>query len=148
MTRPARPSARDLEAARARVKAVTDWIAAREGSSQPGPAAVNAAVIILATPPHRRDTSLSVHPATVHRVSGHLVAVYHLGERGGEVATAECSCPGEGLCEHLLASLAGQEVWRAGAAGQRREVIGQRPAAREHEKPGTARTGSRETNDG
>jgi len=105
-------------------------------------------VIILATPPTRRDSSVSVHPATVHRVSGHLVAIYHLGERGGEVATAECSCPSEGLREHLLAALAGQEVWRAGAAGQLREVTGQRPAAREHEKPGTTRTGSRGTNDG
>jgi hypothetical protein len=146
MTRTSRPSARDLETARARVKAVTDWIAAREGSSQPDPAAVDAAVIILATPPTRRDTSVSVHPATVHRVNGHLVAIYHLGERGGEVAAAECSCPAEGLCEHLLAALAGEEIWRAGAAGQRREVTGQRPAAREHEKPGTARTGSRGTN--
>lgn len=30
MTRTSRPSALDLETARARVKAVTDWIAARE----------------------------------------------------------------------------------------------------------------------
>lgn len=104
-------------------------------------------MIILATPPTRRDTSVCVHPATVHRVSGHLVAIYHhLGERGGEVATAECSCPAEGLCEHLLVALAGEEVGRSGAAGQWKEVTGQRPGSMK--TPGTARTGSRGTNDG
>jgi hypothetical protein len=114
-TRPARKgnglkaprlSPRDLEWARTRVKAVTDWIAARAGSSQPGPAAVEAAVRILATPPHRRNTSHSVHPATVYRVNGHLVAVYR-DPGHSEVVTAECSCPDdEGVCEHLLAALA------------------------------------------
>jgi hypothetical protein len=127
MTRPARPPARDLETARARVKAVTDWIAAWVGSSQPAPAAVDAAVIILATPPTRRDTSVSVHSATVHRVSGHMVAIYHLGERGGGVAAAECTCSSVGLCEHPIAALAGEEVWRSGTAGQRREAPEARP---------------------
>ena len=50
----ARLSPRDLAWARTRVKAVTGWIAAREGSTPPGTAAVEAAVRILATPPHRR----------------------------------------------------------------------------------------------
>jgi hypothetical protein len=58
-------------------------------------------------PPHHRDVSVGVHPATVWRVRGHLVAVYHFGSRAGAVANAECSCPGKGLCEHLLVALAG-----------------------------------------
>jgi hypothetical protein len=104
--RAARLSPRDLEWARGRVKAVMDWIATREGSSQPGPAAVEAAVRILATPPHRRDTSHSVHAATVYRVGVHLVAVYRYSGRS-EVVTAECSCPDAGnVCEHLLVALA------------------------------------------
>jgi hypothetical protein len=101
-----RPSARDLAQARARLSAVTDWIAAREGSSPPDPGAVDAAASILAAPPTHRDVSHSVHPATVYHVGGHLVAVYRLGSRIGEVATAECSCPDNGVCEHLLAALA------------------------------------------
>lgn len=96
---------RDLEWARTRLKAVTDWIAAREGSSQPGPGAVEAAARILATPPHRRDSSHSVHAATVYHVNGHLVAVYR-NPGHSEVVTAECSCTGEDLCEHLLVALA------------------------------------------
>jgi hypothetical protein len=124
-----RPSAHDLAQAKARVSAVTQWITAREGGSPPDQSAIDAAVGILAAPPTRRDASASVHPATVHRVSGHLVAIYHLGERGGEVAAAECSCPAKGLCEHLIAALAGQEVQRAGAAGQRRQATGQWPGA-------------------
>jgi uncharacterized Zn finger protein len=47
-----------------------------------------------------------VHPVTVYHVGGYLVAVYRLGSRIGEVATAECSCPDNGVCEHLLAALA------------------------------------------
>ena len=109
-----RPPARDLAAARARLSAVTDWLAAREGRGQPGPAAVDAAASILAAPPARRDVSVSVDPATVHRVQGHLVAVYHLGPHGGPVATGECSCPGEGLCEHLLVALAGTRQCQGG----------------------------------
>jgi hypothetical protein len=101
----ARLSPRDLEWARTRVKAVTDWIATRDGSSQPGPATAEAAVRILATPPHRRNTSHSVHAATVYHVNGHLVAVYRNPGRS-EVVTAECSCTDEGLCEHLLVALA------------------------------------------
>lgn len=109
-----RPPARDLAAARARLSAVTDWLAAREGSGQPGSAAVDAAASILAAPPARRDVSVSMHPATVHRVQGHLVAVYHLGPHGGPVATGECSCAGEGLCEHLLVALAGTRQCQGG----------------------------------
>lgn len=101
-----RPSAHDLAQARARLSAVTDWIAAREGSSPPDPGAVDAAASILAAPPTDRDVSHSVHPATVYRVGGHLVAAYRFGSRVGEVATAECSCPDNGVCEHLLAALA------------------------------------------
>jgi hypothetical protein len=101
-----RLSPRDLEWARTRVKAVTDWIATREGSSPPGTAAVEAAVRILATPPHRRNTSHSVHAATIYRVNGHLVAVYR-NPGHSEVVTAECSCPhDESVCEHLLVALA------------------------------------------
>jgi hypothetical protein len=103
-SRQARP---DLTAARARINAVTDWIAAREDSRQPDPAAVDAAVSILAAPPNHRDVSVSVHPATVWRVCGQTVAVYRFESRVGAVATAECSCPGNGLCEHLLVALAG-----------------------------------------
>ena len=99
-----RPSARDL--AQARLRAVTDWIAAREGSILPDPRAVDAAVSILAAPPTHRDVSHSMHPATVYRVGGHLVAVYRFGSRVGEVASAECSCEDSGVCEHLLAALA------------------------------------------
>jgi hypothetical protein len=114
-----RPSARDLAEARARLGAVTGWLAAREGSSQPGPAAIDAAARILAAPPTRRDASVSVHPATVHRatvhrVQGHLVALYHLGSHGGPIATGECSCPDEGLCEHLLVALAGTTECQGG----------------------------------
>ena len=98
--------------ARARLGAVTDWIAARDGSLPPDPATVDAAVAILATPPARRDVSVSVHPATVWRVHGHLVAVYHFGSRVGALATAECSCVSEGLCEHLLVVLPGTEACR------------------------------------
>jgi hypothetical protein len=101
-----KPDPADLAQARARLRAVTDWIAAREGSSPPDPAAVNGAAIILAAPPTDRDVSHSVHPATVYHVCGHLVAVYRLGSRVGEVATAECSCEDSGVCEHLLAALA------------------------------------------
>jgi hypothetical protein len=101
----ARLSPRDLEWARGRVKAVTGWIAAREGGVQPSPAAVQAAVRILAAPPHRRNTSHSVHSATVYHVNGHLVAVYR-NPGHGEVVTAECSCTDEDLCEHLLVALA------------------------------------------
>jgi hypothetical protein len=98
---------RDLAAARARVKAVTDWIAARaEDSYPPAPGAIDAAVAILAVPPSQRDVSVSVHPATVCRVGGHLVAVYRFGSRVGAVATAECSCPDNRVCEHLLVALA------------------------------------------
>lgn len=104
MTR--RPSARDLQAARARIAAVTDWAAAREGSTPPTTAATDAAAVILTTPPHRRDASVCVHPATVHRVNGHLVAIYHFGSCDGPVANGECSCPDKGLCEHLLVALA------------------------------------------
>jgi hypothetical protein len=107
-----RPSGRDLAAARARLGAVTDWLAARESSNQPDPAAVDAAVSILTAPPDHRDVSVSVHPATVWRVRGHLVAVYHFGSRTGAVATAECSCASEGLCEHLLVALARTEACR------------------------------------
>jgi NAD-dependent dihydropyrimidine dehydrogenase PreA subunit len=67
-------------------------------------------VSILAAPQHHRDISVSVHPATVWRVGGHLVAIYHFGSHGGPVATAECSCPDKGLCEHLLVALAGTWV--------------------------------------
>jgi hypothetical protein len=67
---------------------------------------------ILAASPHHRDVSVSVHPATVWRVAGHLVAVYHFGSRVGAVATAECSCPSNGLCEHLLVALARTEACR------------------------------------
>jgi hypothetical protein len=67
---------------------------------------------ILAAPPDRRDISVSVHPATVWRVGGHLVAVYRFGSRVGAVAAAECSCPCKGLCEHLLVALAGTEECR------------------------------------
>jgi hypothetical protein len=81
-----RPSARDLAEARALLSAVTDWIAARQDSSL--------------------DVSVSVHPATVCRVGGHLVAVCRFGSRIGVVATAECSCPDNGVCEHLLVALA------------------------------------------
>jgi hypothetical protein len=95
------PSRRDLAAARARVTAVTDWIAARAGSSQPDPATADAAADIL----HHRDITASVPPAAVYHVRGHLVAIYHFGPRGGPVANAECSCA-RGLCEHLLAALA------------------------------------------
>lgn len=64
-------------------------------------------------PPDRRDVSVSVHPATVWRVRGHLVAVYYyFGSRVGAVATAECSCPSVGLCEHLLVALTGTERCR------------------------------------
>jgi hypothetical protein len=101
-----RPARRDLTAARARVNAVTDWIAAKEGSRQPDPETVDAAVSILAAPPNRRGVSVSVHPATVSRVGGHLVAVYRFGSRVGAVATAECSCPDNRVCEHLLVALA------------------------------------------
>jgi hypothetical protein len=68
--------------------------------------AVNGAAVILAAPPADRDVSHSVHPATVYHVRGHLVAVYRLGSRVGEIATAECSCEDNGVCEHLLAALA------------------------------------------
>jgi hypothetical protein len=95
-----RPDPHDLAAARARVSAVTDWIAARGGSNLPDPVTVDAAAGILAAPPHHSDVSVSVHPATVWRVGGHLVAVYHFGSLVGAVANAECSCPGKGLCEH------------------------------------------------
>jgi hypothetical protein len=105
-------TAHDPAAARTRIEAVTDWIAAREGSNPPDPAAINAGVSILVTPPPRRDVSVSVHPATVWRVCGHLVAVYRFGSLVGAVATAECSCPSEGLCEHLLVALAGTEACR------------------------------------
>jgi hypothetical protein len=98
--------AHDLAAARARVSAVTGWLAARQGSSQPGPAVIDAAVAILAAPPHHRDVSVSVHPAAVWHVRGHLVAVYRFGSRVGAVATAECSCPDNGMCEHMLVALA------------------------------------------
>jgi hypothetical protein len=101
-----RPSARDLAEARARLSAVTDWIAARVDSSPPDQSAIDAAVGILAAPPPQRDVSVSVHPATVCRVGGHLVAVYRFGSRVGVVATAECSCPDSGVCEHLLVALA------------------------------------------
>lgn len=67
---------------------------------------------ILATPPDRSDVSVSVNPATVWRVCGHLVAVYRFGWRVGAVATAECSCPSKSLCEHLLVALAGTEACR------------------------------------
>ena len=104
-----RLSPRDLEWARTRVKAVTDWIATREGSSQPGSVAVEATVRILATPPHRRNTSHSMHAATVYHVNGHLVAVYR-NPGHSEVVTAECSCPDdESVCEHLLVALAYQD---------------------------------------
>jgi hypothetical protein len=103
--KPARLSPRDLEWATGRVKAVTDWIATRDGSSQPGPATAEAAVRILATPPHRRNTSHSVHAATVYHVNGHLVAVYR-NPGHSEVVNAECSCTDESLCEHLLVALA------------------------------------------
>jgi hypothetical protein len=96
----------DRAAARTRVKAVTDWIAARERSSPPDPGAVDAAVAILASPSPQRDVSHSVHPAIVYRVRGTLVAVYRFGSRVGAVATAECSCPDDGVCEHLLVALA------------------------------------------
>ena len=111
------PTARDLAAATARVSAVTDWIAAREGSSQPDPQTVAAAVAILATPPHHRDTWVNVHPATVHGVSGHLVAIYHLGTPGGPVAYAQCSCPSNNLCEHLLVALADHAATPAPQSG-------------------------------
>jgi hypothetical protein len=101
-----RPAKRDLTAARARVNAVTGWLAAREGSRQPDPEAVDAAVRILAAPPNHRDVSVSVHPATIWRVGGHIVAVYRFGSRVGAVATAECSCPDNRVCEHLLVALA------------------------------------------
>lgn len=101
-----KPDPGDLAQARARLRAVADWIAAREGSSPPDPAAVNGAAIILAASPTSRDLSHSVHPATVYHVGGHLVAVYRLGSRVGAVATAECSCEDNGVCEHLLAALA------------------------------------------
>ena len=101
-----RPSAHDLAQARARLSAVTDWIAAREGSSPPDPGAVDAAASVLAATPAHRDVSHSVHSATVYRVGGHLVAVYRFGSRVGAVATAECSCPDNGVCEHLLVALA------------------------------------------
>jgi len=101
-----RPSAHDLAQAKARVSAVTQWIIAREGGSPPDQSAIDAAVGILAAPPTRRDASASVHPATVYRVGGHLVAVYRFGSRVGTVATAECSCPDNGVCEHLLVALA------------------------------------------
>jgi hypothetical protein len=101
-----RPSARDLAETRTRLSAVTDWIAAREDSSPPDPGAVDAAVAILAAPPTQRDVSHSVHSATVYRVGGHLVAVYRFGSRVGAVAAAECSCPDNGVCEHLLVALA------------------------------------------
>jgi hypothetical protein len=103
---------RDLAAARVRVSAVTDWLAARAGSSPPSPAAIDAAVDILAAPPDRRDVSVSVDPATVWHVRGHLVAVYRSGSRVGAVAAAECSCPGDSLCEHLLVALAGTAACR------------------------------------
>ena len=53
-------------AARARAKAVTNWLAAREDSSPPGPAAVGAAVGILAAPPHQRDVRSA---CTRHRLA-------------------------------------------------------------------------------
>jgi hypothetical protein len=101
-----RPDPGDLARARDRLRAVTDWIAARGGSGPPDPAAVNGAAIILAAPPADRDISLTVDPATVYHVQGHLVAVYRLGSRVGAVAAAECSCEDSGVCEHLLAVLA------------------------------------------
>jgi hypothetical protein len=70
----------------------------------PTEAAITAAARILATSPNRRKASVNVHPATVHRVDGHLVAVYHFDD--GEVVDAECSCSSKGLCEHLLVALA------------------------------------------
>lgn len=100
------PDPGGLAQARARLRAVSDWIAAREGSSPPGQSAVNGAALILAAPPASRDVSLSIHPATVYHVQGHLVAVYRLGSRAGEIATAECSCEDDNVCEHLLAALA------------------------------------------
>jgi len=100
------PSAHDLAQARARVSAVTEWIAATEDGIPPGQSAIDAAVGILAAPPPQRNASASVHPATVYRVGGHLVAVYRFGSRIGPVAAAECSCPDNGVCEHLLVALA------------------------------------------
>ncbi len=101
-----RPSAHDLAQARAGVSAVAEWIAAREGSSPPNSAAIDAAVGILSAPLTQRNVSVSVHPATVYRVGDCLVAVYRFGSRVGAVATAECSCPDDGACEHLLVALA------------------------------------------
>jgi len=106
------PPPHDRAAARTRIRIVTDWLAARGGSSPPDPATAGAAAVILAAPPDRRDVSVSVHPATVWHVRGHLVAVYHFGSRVGAVATAECSCDGKGVCEHLLVALAGTEGCR------------------------------------
>jgi hypothetical protein len=75
----------------------------------PIPSVIDAAVAILTAPPDNNDVTVSVHPATVYRIDGHLVAVYHQGTPSGPVAIAECSCPGDDLCEHLLVALAGTE---------------------------------------
>jgi hypothetical protein len=96
-------------AARTRLDAVTDWITARQGGTLPIPSVIDAAVAILTAPPDNNDVTVSVHPATVYRIDGHLVAVYHQGTPSGPVAIAECSCPGDDLCEHLLVALAGTE---------------------------------------
>jgi hypothetical protein len=69
-------------------------------------------VSILGVPPDRRDVSVSVHSTTVWDIGGALVAVYHLGSSGGPVATAECSCLSNGLCDHLPVGLAGTEECR------------------------------------
>lgn len=106
------PKVRDMTvtaAARTRLGAVADWITARQGGTPPSPSVIDAAVAILTAPPHRKDVTVSVHPATVYRILGHLVAIYHHGTPGGPIATAECSCPGDDLCEHLLVALAGTE---------------------------------------
>jgi hypothetical protein len=103
-------SARDLAAARARVNAVIQWIAAREAGSPPGPATIDAAASILAAPPHHRHVSASVHPATVWQVRGHMVAIYHSGSPSGPAAAGECSCPSTDVCEHLLVALTGTKL--------------------------------------
>lgn len=104
-------SRHDQKAAEARVRAVTDWMAAREDSSPPAPEAIEAAAAFLALPPTQRDESVRCGLAVVHHVSGHMVAVWHERDAlSGPVFDAVCSCGSDRVCEHLLIALAPAQV--------------------------------------